>query len=461
MSNTTTKRLQKLIKEVGRFKLGKVEKVLGEGAFGCTVYGSEHRKRTNTALVKILRLKEEEDLDDFIKEAKMQFDVHLETPIHVPKVKGVDFSEKLPTVILKQIRSNCPVLMEAWKTPKKGSVFVFLAMTFADKGTLRGLIENNLCISLEIIRSYIFQILYSLAVLNQQKNFLHRDVKPENFVLESIPFFLSKSLKSQGALISQNKKQEHWWLYELKAGKHIWNVPIYNIVQIIDFGLSEFLSDDSTFDQNGSLIFMSPDSHILNRPTHSKIGDLWGVGCILLELSSCTFQIGVRQRLKSGGGEVRSFLSYMSEKIQKSSFVQDFTERHGGRTVANLENQDAEERIEIGVFCSILIHMFGNPLFLARNTFKNFRYNDLGKIMLTKEWQNMITHVYNDLKSILIAVHKGLETCLKNEGLTWLQTVFSWPIYESNDDLTRFLFYDFFNAYKIETEFHIFNGKAL
>lgn len=51
---TIITKLKELSKEVGCFKIGKIERILGEGNFGCTVYGSECKKVENKALIKIL-----------------------------------------------------------------------------------------------------------------------------------------------------------------------------------------------------------------------------------------------------------------------------------------------------------------------------------------------------------------------------------------------------------------------
>lgn len=337
---------------------------------------------------------------------------------------------------------------------KKDSIFVFFAMSFADKGTLMQLIAENVCISAEIIRSYLFQILCTLVSANNQKKFLHRDVKPNNFVLESVTHFITRNSELKKNF--NPKQKQHCWLYALKSdlGKYLWRIPIHNIVQMIDFGLSEFLSSKSRLDRGGTKIFMSPDSHVLDRPTHSKVGDLWGVGCILLQLTTCSLPLALRKKFIANEDEPQEFLEYLFDSVDESTEVQDFIAENGD----GIKNDRNE--IEKAAFCSILIHMFGNPLFLTTKTFKKFAYNKLGKLMLTQEWKQMIQMVYDHLGSTLKQVYQGIRKVLKEDGIHFLKNVFSWSIYES-EDLTPFLFFDFFDPFKIESEIQVVTGKYI
>src|SRR5438045_3481268 len=100
------------------YTLDAIENVLGEGSFGCSVYGSSELNPESKALVKIARVDTQVAQTEFLKEIDIHETLHLLVPLHVPDFVGVDHTENFPLPFRTKIQKKCPVLAEEWK--KKG-----------------------------------------------------------------------------------------------------------------------------------------------------------------------------------------------------------------------------------------------------------------------------------------------------------------------------------------------------
>ena len=126
---------------------------LGTGNFA-TVYLAEHIYVETLVAIKILHVSiGAETHDDFQEEARIN--AHLEHP-HIIRMLDFGFYEQMP----------------------------YLVMEYAPNGTLRGVHPKGTRVLPERIVNYVKQIALALDYAHQQ-NVIHRDVKPENVLLNS------------------------------------------------------------------------------------------------------------------------------------------------------------------------------------------------------------------------------------------------------------------------------------
>jgi serine/threonine protein kinase len=126
-------------------------RLLGEGSFG-QVYLAEHIYRETQVAVKVLPQLAEDDLPDFLNEART---IRLRHPHIVPILDfGVD--NRIP----------------------------FIVMEYIANGTLRQRYPKGSRLPLDLIVLYIKQVADALQYAHDEK-LIHRDVKPENMLLRS------------------------------------------------------------------------------------------------------------------------------------------------------------------------------------------------------------------------------------------------------------------------------------
>src|SRR5437588_179367 len=143
-----------MAERVGQF-LGNYQllRLLGRGAFA-EVYLAEHRYLEVPAAIKVLHVRMEPDTHaKFLREARTI--AHLQHP-HIVRVLEFGFQDQTP----------------------------FLVMEYTPNGTLRTQHPKGTRLSLEQVVSYVKQIAPALDYAHQQR-VIHRDVKPENTLLNT------------------------------------------------------------------------------------------------------------------------------------------------------------------------------------------------------------------------------------------------------------------------------------
>jgi serine/threonine protein kinase len=136
-------------------KLGNyhLTRLLGRGGFS-EVYLGEHLYLKNQAAIKVLRTSlSDEEIDQFLSEART-----LARLSHPQIVRVIDFA----------VEHGTP----------------FLVMEYAQRGTLRTLYPPGSFLSLETTVAYVKQIAAALQYAHNHQ-VIHRDVKPENMLLNS------------------------------------------------------------------------------------------------------------------------------------------------------------------------------------------------------------------------------------------------------------------------------------
>jgi serine/threonine protein kinase len=135
--------------QLGHYRL---VRLLGRGGFA-EVYLGEHLRLKTQVAVKILHTSlEDDDTEDFLREAKTV--AHLKHP-HIVRVLDFDVENHTP----------------------------YLVMDYLANGNVRRSYPKGTLLPLETIVSYVKQVASALQYAHDQK-LIHRDVKPENMLLD-------------------------------------------------------------------------------------------------------------------------------------------------------------------------------------------------------------------------------------------------------------------------------------
>ena len=122
-----------------------------------------------------------------------------------------------------------------------------------------------------IVRHFLKQLASALEFL-RQKNFIHRDVKPQNLLLDPSPLFYAKAKPEAVPFAAHDKSQAPM------AG-----VESLPTLKLADFGFARSLPSTSLAETLcGSPLYMAPE--ILRYEKYDAKADLWSVGTVLYEM---------------------------------------------------------------------------------------------------------------------------------------------------------------------------------
>ena len=194
----------------------KAIKVIGSGSYG-TVVQAIYLETNEEVAVKIVN-----------KENKKQI-LNLKSEIN----------------ILKQLKHKCIIEFKHYIETKTK---IFIIMEYIKHGTLKSLIDKRNADKLNFTEEEVSLIMKSLfEAINYIHSFeiVHRDVKPENILIEDL-----KDLSK---------------------------------IKLCDFGLSaQFFEDQEEFEFCGTVIFMAPE--LIGKKFYSKSIDIWSCGIIMFIL---------------------------------------------------------------------------------------------------------------------------------------------------------------------------------
>ncbi|KAI1147475.1 MAP kinase [Nemania diffusa] len=181
---------------------------------------------------------------------------------HLMAVKEIRLQDpKLIPSISSQIREEMGVL-EVLDHPNVVSYYgievhrdrVYIFMEFCSGGSLAGLLEHGRIEDEQVVMVYALQLLEGLAYLHE--SFIaHRDIKPENILLDHngvikyVDFGAAKVIARQGRTLVPKVAAS-------RPHKSMTGTPMY----------------------------MSPEVIIGEKPTHDAAGDIWSLGCVILEM---------------------------------------------------------------------------------------------------------------------------------------------------------------------------------
>lgn len=122
-----------------------------------------------------------------------------------------------------------------------------------------------------IVRHFLKQLASALEFL-RTRNFIHRDVKPQNLLLDPSPLFYAKA-----------KPEVLPYAAHEKSLIPIAGVPSLPTLKIADFGFARSLPSTSLAETLcGSPLYMAPE--ILRYEKYDAKADLWSVGTVLYEM---------------------------------------------------------------------------------------------------------------------------------------------------------------------------------
>ncbi|CAI4213701.1 unnamed protein product [Parascedosporium putredinis] len=170
---------------------------------------------------------------------------------------------KLIPAIAGQIKDEMGVL-EMLDHPNVVSYFgievhrdrVYIFMEYCQNGSLANLLEHGRIEDEQVIMVYALQLLEGLAYLHES-GIVHRDIKPENILLDHngiikyVDFGAAKVIARQGRTLVNDLKST-------KPNKSMTGTPMY----------------------------MSPEVIKGENPGRGGAGDIWSLGCVILEMAT-------------------------------------------------------------------------------------------------------------------------------------------------------------------------------
>ncbi|KAK6434159.1 Serine/threonine-protein kinase [Oleoguttula sp. CCFEE 5521] len=246
-------------KYIGDFRRGNE---IGKGSFA-TVYLAQHREHKSYAAVKVVHMakltkKLKENLDSEISILKSLQHPHIvamfslvETPIHIYLIM-----EYCQLADLSQFMKKRTQLTDYDETKE-----IFQKYPNSKTGGLNEVLA----------RHFLKQIASALQYL-RGRNLIHRDIKPQNLLLNPSPEFMSRQRTQDVPLAAS----EH----SLVARVGVDSLPM---LKIADFGFARHLPSTSMAETLcGSPLYMAPE--ILRYEKYDARADLWSTGTVLYEM---------------------------------------------------------------------------------------------------------------------------------------------------------------------------------
>ncbi|GAB7337702.1 hypothetical protein MBLNU457_g2986t1 [Dothideomycetes sp. NU457] len=244
--------------QIGEFVRGKE---IGKGSFA-TVYLASHRKRRSYAAVKVvtqgkLTKKLKENLESEIRILKGLQHPHIvalfsciETPAYIYLV--MEYCQLSDLAQFMKKRDQLPMLPETADIFKKYP------------NTQYGLNEV-------LVRHFFKQIASALDFL-RQRNLIHRDIKPQNLLLNPSPAYMARQKPEDVPLAASEQS--------LIPRVGIDTLPM---LKVADFGFARHLPQTMMAETLcGSPLYMAPE--ILSYQKYDAKADLWSVGTVAYEM---------------------------------------------------------------------------------------------------------------------------------------------------------------------------------
>ncbi|KAI9840871.1 MAG: Serine/threonine-protein kinase [Sclerophora amabilis] len=243
---------------VGHFK---IQLEIGKGSFA-TVYRAIHVKNRSLVAVKSVHLQK---LNKKLKE-------NLYSEIDI--LKGLHHPHIVALIDCHESTAHIHLVMEFCQLGDL-SYFIRKRERLATHPATSDMIKKypsppGGALNEVIVRHFLKQLASALEFL-RAKNFIHRDVKPQNLLLNPSPLFLAKE---QGDLLYAASE---------KSLVPIVGVESLPMLKIADFGFARSLPSTSLAETLcGSPLYMAPE--ILRYEKYDAKADLWSVGTVLYEM---------------------------------------------------------------------------------------------------------------------------------------------------------------------------------
>ncbi|KAG9235672.1 hypothetical protein BJ875DRAFT_373724 [Amylocarpus encephaloides] len=258
-SSSSSRRARMGEKTVGSFV---IEDNIGKGSFA-TVYRAHHERSGALVAIKSVTL---------VKlNKKLKDNLYIEIDI----LKGLHHPHIVALIDCRESSQHIHLVMEFCAL---GDLAYFIKKRdkLADHVALRDMVRKypmpiNGGLNEVIVRHFLKQLASAMEFL-RDRNFIHRDVKPQNLLLLPPPDYLANS-KNPPLVMSANEKA-------LVPMVGLTSLPM---LKIADFGFARSLPATSLAETLcGSPLYMAPE--ILRYEKYDAKADLWSVGTVLYEM---------------------------------------------------------------------------------------------------------------------------------------------------------------------------------
>ena len=254
---------------------GLENKILGKGSFGTVYLGTDISKERYVALKKVPRniLNNPQTLQLLSNEILIS--------------SGVDNENLVKILDLTDINKEKYIVYE-----------------FCNGGDLRRYLRYFRRFDERYVQRFMCQVLNGLCELHSKK-IIHHDIKPENVLVELIPFVINdknnieekkKFEKTvEDILQATNKKKNSSYSFENNESSNNNNINnnfilktlLNSKIKVSDFGLSKFKEDNNQKMLSGSPLYMDPklfEPNVEVKTIENEKVDIWAVGIFAYEL---------------------------------------------------------------------------------------------------------------------------------------------------------------------------------
>ncbi|KUJ15469.1 Pkinase-domain-containing protein [Mollisia scopiformis] len=258
-SSSSPRRSRTGDKVVGSFS---IEEEIGKGSFA-TVYKGTHATTGALVAIKSVNLSK---LNKKLKE-NLYCEIEILKGLHHPHIVALIDCRESPTHI--------HLVMEYCELGDL-SYFIKKRDRLADNAALKDMVRKYPMppaggLNEVIVRHFLKQLASAMEFL-RERNFIHRDVKPQNLLLLPSPQFLAQS-KDRRLVMSASRE----------AMVPIVGLTSLPMLKIADFGFARSLPSTSLAETLcGSPLYMAPE--ILRYEKYDAKADLWSVGTVLFEM---------------------------------------------------------------------------------------------------------------------------------------------------------------------------------
>lgn len=204
---------------------------------------------------------------------------HMEKYMKKPKhknLKSTTWEEIQAEIAIHKVVSNGSNHIVNFIDFQESHSYYFMVLERVNGGEVFDQVLKYTYLSEDLTRHIIHQL--GLAVKHlHQVGVVHRDIKLENILYESIDFVPSDN-KTQHYRKSDNKdtKLDEGKFIKGKGGAGI------GLIKLTDFGLSKRIFTNTTATPCGTLGYTAPE--VISQDHYSMKVDSWGIGCVLYTL---------------------------------------------------------------------------------------------------------------------------------------------------------------------------------